>query len=123
LSIGLIAGVVVAVFRKTSPETTIAGIIISGISNLSMLFLMMYKLKAGKMLQSDAIIADAHCTRTCLYLSIVLLLSSTLYEVFAVSYIDLAGSLGIAWFVFSEGREALKKNRSNALACSCCDDH
>jgi hypothetical protein len=40
------------------------------------------KLNGGKKLDSDAINADAYCTKTCLYLSIILLDSSALFEIF-----------------------------------------
>lgn len=123
LTLGLLAGIVIDFVQKSSPRTTLAGIIISAISILSMYFLMNMKLKAGKALDSEAIISDAHCTRTCLYLSIILLVSSTLYETLHIPYIDLAGSLGIAWYAFSEGREAFEKVKANKMACSCEDCH
>ena len=122
LAIGLVAGSILNIVNKTKPETTFAGIIIAIISILSMYFLMNYKLKTGKALKSEAIIADAHCTKTCLYLSFILLASSLLYEFFKISYIDIIGSLGIAWYAFSEGRESLEKARKNKLSCGCGED-
>ncbi len=119
LAIGLVTGSILNLVNKTKPETTLAGIIIAGVSILTMYFLMNYKLKAGKALNSEAIIADAHCTKTCLYLSFILLISSLLYEFLKISYIDIAGSLGIAWYAFSEGRESLEKAKKNQLSCSC----
>lgn len=122
LAVGLVVGSVLKIIQNSKPETTLAGIVIAAISILTMYFLMYYKLKTGKELHSEAIIADAHCTRTCLYLSFILLASSVLFELFKISYIDIAGSLGIAWYAFSEGRESLEKARKNQLACSCCDN-
>jgi divalent metal cation (Fe/Co/Zn/Cd) transporter len=119
LAVGLIAGSVINLLNKSKPETTLAGIIIASVSILTMYFLMHYKLKTGKALNSEAIIADAHCTKTCLYLSFILLASSILYEFIKISYIDIAGSLGIAWYAFNEGRESLEKARKNQLSCSC----
>ena len=119
LAAGLVAGSILNVVNKTKPETTLAGIIIAAVSICTMYFLMQYKLKTGKALNSEAIIADAHCTKTCLYLSFILLTSSLLYEFLKISYIDVAGSLGIAWYAFSEGRESLEKARKNQLSCSC----
>lgn len=119
LAIGLLLGIILALYNHIVPETTLAGIIIASISIFTMYFLMYYKVKAGRVLKSDAVISDAQCTRTCLYLSIILLISSLLYEWLHISYIDLAGSLGIAWFAFSEGREAFEKARQNALTCGC----
>lgn len=119
LAIGLVAGSILNIVNKTKPETTLAGIIIAIVSISTMYFLMNYKLKAGKALNSEAIIADAHCTKTCLYLSFILLISSLLYQFMKISYIDIAGSLGIAWYAFSEGRESLEKAKKNQLSCSC----
>jgi len=119
LTAGLIAGSVINIIQNNKPESTIPGIIISTISILTMYFLMRYKLKVGKALKSEAIISDAHCTRTCFYLSIILLLSSGLYEIFNIGYIDILGSLGIAWFAFKEGREAFQKAKSTSLSCGC----
>ena len=119
LAVGLVAGSILNTVNKSKPETTVVGIIIAAISILTMYFLMKYKLKTGKALNSEAIIADANCTRTCLYLSFILLISSLLYEFLKISYIDVAGSLGIAWYAFSEGRESLAKAKKNQLSCSC----
>jgi divalent metal cation (Fe/Co/Zn/Cd) transporter len=120
LTAGLVAGSAINIIQNNQPSTTVVGIIISSISILTMYFLMKYKLKFGKILGSDAIIADANCTRSCFYLSIVLLASSGLYEIFQIGYIDSIGSLGIAWFAFNEGREAFEKVKSGKM--SCCGD-
>jgi hypothetical protein len=119
LTLGIVTGAVINVIQQNEPETTMPVLIISSISILTMFFLMRYKLTVGKKLNSDAIIADANCTKSCLYLSIVLLASSGLYEIFKIGYIDILGSLGIAWFAFSEGREAFEKVRKNKLSCCC----
>jgi hypothetical protein len=122
LAAGLVAGIIINLYKNSAPETTIPGIIISLASVLSMYFLMKYKLKAGRALQSDAIISDAHCTRTCLYLSVILLVSSALYEFTGIRYLDVLGSAGIAWFAFTEGREAFEKAAKGKAACSCGHD-
>ncbi len=123
LTIGLLAGVVINYLNDVKPDTTLPGVVISSISILTMYFLMKAKLKVGKALNSDAIIADANCTKTCFYLSFILLGSSLLYEIFSIQYFDLLGSIGIAYFAFSEGREAFEKVRTGNLACGCDDDH
>lgn len=121
LTLGLLAGSVINIITIKKPDTTIVGIIISIISIATMYFLMNAKLKVGKKLNSDAIIADANCTKACFYLSMVLLVSSGLYELTGIAYMDIIGSLGIAWFAYKEGREALEKARSGNLKC--CNDH
>ena len=120
LTAGLVIGSILSFLEGHKPSTTLPGIVISSLSILTMYFLMKYKLVIGRKLGSDAIIADAHCTKTCFYLSIILLISSLLYEVFKISYIDIAGSLGIAYFAFREGIEAFRKARG--LSCSCDDN-
>ena len=122
LTVGLIIGSVLNIINNVKPETTIPGIIIATISIATMYWLMTSKLKVGKALNSDAIIADAHCTKTCFYLSFILLASSGLYELFSIAYFDVLGSLGIAYFAFKEGKEAFEKAKSGNLMCNC-DDH
>ena len=119
LTIGLIIGSILNIINDIKPETTVVGIIISAISILTMYYLMNAKLRVGKNLNSDAIIADANCTKTCFYLSFILLFSSVLYELFQIAYVDIAGSLGIAYFAFKEGKEAIEKSKSDTLACNC----
>ena len=51
----------------------------------------------------------------------ILLASSLLFEVFGIAWFDALGSLGIAWFAFSEGCEAFETARSGALSCGCGD--
>ncbi len=122
LTAGLLVGSVLNIINNVRPETTLPGIIIAAISIATMYWLMTSKLKVGKALNSDAIIADANCTKTCFYLSFILLFSSGLYELFAIAYFDVLGSLGIAYFAFKEGREAFEKVKSGNLMCNC-DDH
>jgi len=120
LTAGLIFGAVINVIQNVKPETTLPGVIIALISILTMYFLMNSKLKVGKELDSDAIIADAKCTRTCFQLSIILLCASLLYHVFHILYIDIIGSLAIAYISFNEGKEAIEKSKRSDFKC--CDD-
>ncbi len=119
LTLGLIAGSVLNIIYDVRPTTTFAGIIISLISIGTMYYLMNAKLKVGHEMKSDAIIADANCTKTCFYLSFILLASSGLYEIFHIAYFDILGSLGIAYYAFREGRESFEKSRSEEIACEC----
>ncbi len=122
LTAGLIVGSALNIIYNIKPETTFAGIIISVISIGTMYYLMKAKLSVGRELKSDAIIADANCTKTCFYLSFILLASSGLYEIFKIGYFDVLGSLGIAYYAFKEGRESFEKSRSENLSCACDDD-
>ncbi|MCF8303027.1 MAG: hypothetical protein K9I94_07110, partial [Bacteroidales bacterium] len=65
LTAGLVVGGVLKIIQQSEPTTTIVGVIISSISILTMYFLMHYKLKVGKKLDSAAVVADANCTKSC----------------------------------------------------------
>ncbi|ACF14122.1 conserved hypothetical protein [Chloroherpeton thalassium ATCC 35110] len=117
LGIGLSSGI--SIFTGHRPETTIWGVIIGGVSILSMWILIQYKIKVGKALHSSAILADANCTKTCLYLSALILVSSIFYEITGIGYIDSVGSLGVAYFAFTEGRESFDKAKGKTCCSSC----
>ena len=118
----LVAGLLVtSAYRLVTgqqPETTLVGVAISLISILIMLVLMSAKQKVGTALSSEPIIADARCTKVCIYMSLVLLLSSAVYELTRIAYVDILGSLGLAYLSFSEGRECFTKAKSGA-SCAC----
>jgi len=122
LCAGLIIASLILIINDVKPETTMIGIIVSIISIVTMYALVHYKLKVGRAINSDAIIADANCTKTCFYLSFILLASSLSYEVFKIAYLDIAGTLGIAYFAFKEGKESIEKSKSAKLSCSCEDE-
>ena len=99
------------------PETTLWGIIISGVSILTMWALIHYKTKVGRQLNSQAILADAACTKVCIQLSLILLLASAGYELTGIGGIDSIGAAGIAWLSLREGREAFQKAKGKACNC------
>lgn len=119
LTAGLLITATVNAFSGYRPETTQWGIIVSVISILSMLLLIHYKTKVGRLYNSQALLADAACTKTCIYLSVVLLLSSIGYELTGVALLDPVGAAGIAVLSFREGREAYEKARGDLLSCGC----
>ena len=122
LTTGLILGAGNNIYLGTKPDTTIIGLAISVLSILTMYFLYKAKLGVGHKLNSAPIISDANCTKTCLYLSFILLGSSLFYELFKIPYIDAIGSLGIAWYALKEGKEAFEKANTGSLTCNdnCC---
>ncbi|MGB3588728.1 MAG: cation transporter [Tunicatimonas sp.] len=119
LAVGMILTSGLTIWAGEQPTTTLVGIIVALASIASMYFLVKYKLKAGHNLNSQPIIADANCTKTCLYLSVLLLISSGLYELFRIPYVDAVGALGISWFAFKEGREAFQKAKGKECG-DCC---
>jgi divalent metal cation (Fe/Co/Zn/Cd) transporter len=104
------------------PGTTFWGIVIALISISVMWVLIRYKIKVGRQLQSEAILADANCSRVCLWLSWVLLFSSAGYELTGIGGMDAIGSIVIAIFSFREGRESFEKARGETCRCETCDD-
>jgi divalent metal cation (Fe/Co/Zn/Cd) transporter len=117
LSAGLLAGIVVNLINHHKPETTLRGIIISLVSIAVMVWLMNAKKKVGRKLNSEPIIADANCTKVCVYMSIVLLVSSLIYELTGFAYADVIGAAGLIWFSISEGREAFEKAKGKSCSC------
>jgi len=121
LTAGLVITAIVNLYQGHKPETALWGIIISVISILTMWVLIHYKTKVGKQLNSQAILADAACTKVCIQLSLVLLLASAGYELTGIGWLDSVGAILIAWFSFKEGRESFKKARNN-FKCGCKDN-
>lgn len=109
LAAGLLTGVILSIIYSHTPETTFWGIVISLVSLLVMIWLMRAKKKAGKQLNSEPIISDANCTRICVYMSVVVLVSSLIYELTGFIYADAIGAVGLIYFSISEGREAFDK--------------
>ncbi|MDX9728588.1 MAG: cation transporter [Bacteroidales bacterium] len=117
LSAGLLAGIILNIIYKHKPETTIWGIVISLISIAVMIWLMNAKKSIGKKLHSEPIISDANCTRVCVYMSVVLLVSSLVYEFTGFAYADAIGAAGLIYFSISEGREAFEKAKGKNCSC------
>lgn len=117
---GLTLSSLLSMYLGRKPVTTFWGVVVSLISIVVMLFLIYGKIKTGKALNSDAILADANCTKVCIYMSCVLLASSAIYEFTGFAYADALGTLGLAWFSYEEGKECFEKAASNKH-CGC--DH
>ena len=119
LAAGLLAGIIVNLVNGHKPETTFWGIVISLASIAVMIWLMNAKKSTGKKLHSDPVIADANCTKVCVYMSVVLLVSSLIYELTGFAYADAIGAAGLIWFSVSEGREAFEKAAGKSCDCHC----
>ena len=117
LAVGLLVGSVINIITQHKPETTRWGIIISILSILIMFWLMQSKRKVGRDLDSEPIIADANCTKVCIYMSVILLLSSLIYEITGFAYADVIGSIGLIYFSISEGKEAFEKSQGKECSC------
>jgi divalent metal cation (Fe/Co/Zn/Cd) transporter len=109
LTAGLGVTALYNVFTGHKPTTTLAGMIISLISIAVMWLLVMAKRKVGTALNSDPILSDANCTMVCVYMSVVLLASSLIYQFTGFGFVDSLGAIGLIYFSVSEGREAFEK--------------
>ena len=119
LTAGLTITVIYNIFTQHRPETTFWGIVISLLSIATMYFLMQAKLKVGIELQSQPIISDAGCTKVCLYMSVILLASSGIFELTGISFFDSIGAAGLAFYSFKEGKECFEKAEGGDCSCSC----
>ena len=119
LTIGLILTAALNLYQSHKPETTVWGIVVSVVSMTFMWVLIRQKTTVGKALNSPAILADAACSRACLFLSVVLLISSIGYELTGIGSLDSIGAILIAWLTFKEGKESFAKAKGMNCSCSC----
>ncbi|NUN68515.1 MAG: cation transporter [Bacteroidetes bacterium] len=122
LSAGLLLTAVLSVIGGRQPESTFWGVVISAVSIIVMLGLIRAKKQVGAALDSKAMIADANCNVVCVYMSLTLLASSFLYEMFALPYVDAGGAAGLVYFSVREGKECFSKARSMSDDCACGHD-
>jgi len=120
----LVVGLAITAVYNTvvghKPETTLPGLVISVISIAIMWALVAGKRKVGRALNSQPILSDANCTMVCIYMSVVLLASSLIYELTGFGFVDSIGALGLIWFSYNEGKEAFEK--AAGMECDCEDD-
>jgi divalent metal cation (Fe/Co/Zn/Cd) transporter len=121
LIVGLAATAIYNIFTNHKPEATWSGVIISLISIAVMWALVMGKRKIGRALNSTPILADANCTMVCIYMSVILLASSLIYEYTGFGFVDSIGAIGLIYFSYKEGREAFEK--ASGLECDCEDEN
>jgi len=119
LAVGLGATALYNLFTAHKPSTTVPGLIISLVSIAVMWALVLGKRRVGRTLDSPPILADANCTMVCIYMSIVLLVSSLIYQFTGFGFIDAIGALGLIYFSYNEGKESFEKASGMD---DCCDD-
>lgn len=122
LAVGLFITAVINVVTGHKPDTTVSGVIISVVSIVVMWALVALKIKVGRALDSAPILADANCTKVCIYMSVVLLAASLLYAITGIGFVDSLGALGLIYYAVQEGREAFEKARHADMLCACDDD-
>jgi divalent metal cation (Fe/Co/Zn/Cd) transporter len=118
LVVGLLVSAIIVMIGKHTPENTLSGLLLSVVSILVMWLLIRAKTDVGSKLNSDAILADVQCGKVCLYMSLVLLASSGVYEFTGFRYSDVIGAVGLSYFAYREGGECFNKAASDKL-CPC----
>jgi divalent metal cation (Fe/Co/Zn/Cd) transporter len=118
LGVGLTVTSGYNVWTGHTPSTTMWGIVISLLSIAVMWALLYGKRTIGRQLNSAAILADAECTKVCIWMSMILLASSGIYEMTQFAHIDSLGALGLAYISYNEGKECFEKAKMNSH-CSC----
>jgi divalent metal cation (Fe/Co/Zn/Cd) transporter len=96
---------------KEIPNPSLPGIIIALISLILMPVLSYQKLKTGKQIQSDALIADSKETLACSFLSFALLLGLGMNYLFGFWQADAITGLIIVFFLMREGREIWRESQ------------
>ena len=109
LALGLGLTAVYNVVYRHQPETALPGLVISVISIGVMGALVWAKRRVGHALRSSPILADANCTLVCIYMSLVLLVSSLFYQMTGFGFVDSLGAVGLIYFSLTEGREAFER--------------
>jgi len=120
LSVGLLVGIIQNIVVHHAPTTTKWGVVISLISIAVMFWLMRAKNTIGRKLNSQAILSDSNCTKVCIYMSLVLLAASLIYELTGFAYADTIGAAGLIYFSTLEGREAFEKAKGKSCSCDHC---
>lgn len=105
LSAGLVIMSIANAVNHEHPKTTLSGIIIAIVTIVVIGSLVIAKMKVGKKIASKAILADAECTKICVYMSTAVFISSGIYELTHFAYADSIGAMVLAWLAYKEARE------------------
>jgi hypothetical protein len=117
LGAGLLVTAAYNLITRHRPETALPGLIVSLVSISFMFALVAAKRRVGHALDSAPILADANCSLVCIYMSLVLLAASLIYQLTGLGFVDSLGALGLIYFSVREGREAFEKARGAEEDC------
>ena len=109
LAAGLAATAAYNLVTGQKPSTTVPGLIISLVSIVIMWALVRGKRRVGSALACAPILADANCTLVCIYMSVVLLAASLIYQLTGFGFVDSLGAAGLIYFSVKEGRESFER--------------
>jgi divalent metal cation (Fe/Co/Zn/Cd) transporter len=89
-----------------TPDTSVVGMVLTGLSILIMPALAWAKRRAGEEMGSRLVIADATETKLCAWLSVSTFAGLVGFALGGATWIDSVAGFVIAWFAIREGREA-----------------
>lgn len=110
-----------ALLTRTRPEASWWGVGLAISAAIIMPLLWQSKLRIAKRIGSAALKADAACSVTCAYMSVVLLVGLLLNRFLGWWWADPIAGLALVYFLVREGQEALHEARTGET-CSCGDD-
>lgn len=93
-------------FGGEKPDTSIVGIVLTGLSIVIMPWLARAKRKAGLEMNSRLVVADAAETKLCAWLSVSTFVGLLAFAAFGWTWIDPVAGFVIAAFAIMEGKEA-----------------
>jgi divalent metal cation (Fe/Co/Zn/Cd) transporter len=102
-------GSLLQLWRRSPPDTTLPGVIISLASLSFMFWLWRAKLDAGRALKSSTVLGDAACSLACIKLSLVLLVGSLVYMIApGLWWADAVAALLLCTLIAREGLELVR---------------
>ena len=101
-----------------TPDTSLVGVVLTGVSLVVMPMLARFKRTTGEALGSKLVIADAKETLLCAWLSVSTFVGLAAFAAFGWTWLDSAAGFVIAYFAIREGREAWE----GELVCDDCAD-
>jgi divalent metal cation (Fe/Co/Zn/Cd) transporter len=117
LALYILLNATFSLVTRARPEENWAGLGLAIAAVLVMPILWRLKLRVARRINSAALRADAACSVSCAYMSLVLLVGLALTWTSGWWWADALASLGLLYFVIREGHEALKESRGHACAC------
>lgn len=122
LALGTAAGALLQLLARRHPDTTLPGMVVSGLSLAFMMWLWRAKRRTAQALDSRALEGDAACSLVCIQLSAVLMAGSLLFALSpALWWADAAAALVLSLAIAREGlggiRAALRPDFSGGCGC------
>lgn len=119
LAIYIVGDSALTFLTRTRPESSWWGIGLAVAAAIGMPLLWQGKLRIAKRIGSAALKADAACSITCAYMSLMLLAGLMLNRLFGWWWADPLAALGLVYFLIHEGGEAWHEARTGEV-CRCC---